>query len=106
MMKPALIAALSSLLALPAFAQLSNAEPDQRADPGDAQVVVLGAEGAILTGESAISPPEAVQDMSVHGQTGHIDPVMREGDRLVLEPLVNRIGVDSGSVVETVPVSK
>jgi len=106
MSKPALIAAISFLLALPTLAQVPDDGSVGALDPGDARVAVLGPDGVVVTGEAAVSPPEAVQDLSNHGQTGQIDPFMRDRDRLVLEPLVNRIGIDSGSLVETVPVSK
>jgi len=84
MTKPVLIAAISSLFVFPAFAQHSTPELTKRINPGDAQVVVLGPQGAIVTVAPAISPSKDVQDMSDRSQTGHIDTVMREGDRLVL----------------------
>ena len=106
MKKPALIAVISMLLALLTHAQVSDAEPTQSLDLGDARMVVLGPNGVVVTNEAAVSPPEAVQDLSNHVQTGQINPLMRDADRLALEPLVVRIGIDSGSLVETVPISK
>ncbi|MEQ9436120.1 hypothetical protein [Hyphomonas sp.] len=106
MKKTTLIAAISFLLTLPTLAQVPDIKPATSSDTGDARVAALGQDGVVVTSEAAVSPREAVQDMRNHGQTGQIAPLMRDGDRLVLEPLVNRVGIDSGSLVETVPASK
>jgi hypothetical protein len=74
------------------------------ARPGDAHVVHIGPGGPAVTSEAAVSPPEAVRALDSNGQTGRIKPVMRDTDHLVLEPLVNRLGIDSGRLTETEPV--
>lgn len=108
MKKCTLLAPISILLALPALAQVADAEAVavETADQSDARVVVIGPEGPVVTNETAISPQEAVRDLSDNGLTGQINPVMRESDRLVREPLVVRIGIDSGSVIEAVPTAE
>ena len=74
------------------------------AAPGDARVVVLDKSGPVVTDLKADAPEMSPNTLGQSGALKPTDPVIREGDALVREPLVARLGVDRGEIVQTDPI--
>ncbi len=82
------LTAMALVLAAPALAQ----ETDETAGAGDALVVELTEDGPVITDQKAASP-EALTEQLEADIIEPMEPVIRDGDQAVLEPLVMKSDV-------------
>jgi len=104
MKKAVLLVSLLPCFAVGAAAESPDVQEAEMAAPGDARVVVLEKFGPVVTELKANGPDMAPNTLRQSGGLKPTDPVMREGDALVREPLVARLGIDTGGIVRTEPI--
>jgi len=104
MKKAVLLVSLLPCFAVGAAAESPDVKQAEVAAPGDARVVVLEKSGPVVTDLKAEGPEMAPNTLNQSGALKPTDPVMREGDALVREPLVARLGIDTGEMVRTEPI--
>ncbi|MEQ3648569.1 hypothetical protein [Hyphomonas sp.] len=104
MKKAVLLVSLLPCFAVGAAAESLDVKEAELAVPGDARVVVLDKSGPVVTDLKADAPEMAPNTLNQSSALKPTDPVMREGDALVREPLVARLGVDRGEIVRTDPI--